>query len=444
MNTTRNPTNDRDEELGAALRELSVPEHTAAFHHELRRRLADERGAARGRFRVNWKITLAAAAVAAAGAAAVAIIVALPTTNVATAAVVQGHLRTALTTMQNLSGVLVDDGPARGDEQRWRFTLDAAGDVRLEGPGRGEVITYDVSTGIARSAQTSASIGGSTLFYAERHGIAPGPPDQGPPTWVLPGEFASYVRAALAAGNPDVREVTYRGAPAWRLDVDTIPNAVAPELSADRFEITVDRLTGLPVRIVETKQGAFLRELRIEDVAVNKKLAPNTFTLRFPTGADVARSDDGFRYVPLRAVGDSVGYAPLVPQRVPDGYRLAEVAVARVGGPTGREAGNPPSRMVVSLSYRRGLDQFLVTTRLRGAGTWEDPLATGEGFVDNPETLRIDSGELRGASAQLLIAPRGIPHVWALTSTLVVTVSGDLTRPELIRVANSLHEGGSR
>src|SRR5262249_7804536 len=153
--------------------------------------------------------------------------------------------------------------------------------------------------------------------------------------------------------------------------------------------------------------------------------------LRFPRGADVMRSDDGFRRVPLRTVAGAVGYAPLVPRWVPDGYRLAEVAVARAAGPTGKEAGNPPSRMVVSLSYRRGLDQSLVTTRLRGTGTWDDPLATGEGFVDRPETLRIDDGALIGAQAKLLIAPRGIPHVWAQTGDLVVTVGGDLTRAEL-------------
>ena len=32
---------------------------------------------------------------------------------------------------------------------------------------------------------------------------------------------------------------------------------------------------------------------------------------------------------------------------------------------TGAEAGNPPSTDVVSLSFRRGFDQILVTTRLR-------------------------------------------------------------------------------
>ena len=442
MNTTRDTTEYRDEDVGAALRELDVPEHGETFHRELRALLREERAAARTSRRLRWGLTGGAAAAVAAAAVVVAL-VALRTTSEATAAVVQAHLRAALTTMHNLRGVLVEDGPAKGDEQRWRFTLDADGDVRLEGPAPDEVMTYDASTGVARSVQRSASIGGNTLFYAERTGVAPGLPDQGPPTWILPGDFAAYVRAALADGDPGVHEVTYEGAPAWRLDVDTVPNAVAPELSADRFQITVDRETGLPLRVVETKRGAFLRELRIEHVVVDGRLPAAVFDLRFPAGAEVLRSDDGFRQVPLRAVEQAVGYAPLVPAWIPDGYRLAEVAVARIAGPTGKEAGNPQSHMVVSLSYRRGLDQFLVTTRLRGASAWDDPLATGEGFVDHPELLQVTQGALRGADARLLIVPRGIPHVWALTNKLVVTVGGGLSRDELIRITSSLHERSS-
>jgi hypothetical protein len=38
----------------------------------------------------------------------------------------------------------------------------------------------------------------------------------------------------------------------------------------------------------------------------------------------------------------------------------------------------------------------------------------------------------------LLIDPLAIPHVWVKTDRLVVTVSGDLSREELIRVAESL------
>jgi hypothetical protein len=135
-----------------------------------------------------------------------------------------------------------------------------------------------------------------------------------------------------------------------------------------------------------------------------------------------------------------VSYRPLVPAWTPDGYKLAEVAVAREAGPTGKEAGNPPSRMVVSLSYRRGIDQFLVTTRLASgpAERWSDPLATGEGFVDESESVAVRDGALAGETAELVVVPRGIPHLWALTDRLVVTVGGDLSRAELVRVAESL------
>ena len=444
MNKRGTPTPYRDEQLGAELRELEVPEHQAAFYADLRRRVAEERTVAKRRSGPRWGLRLAGAA---AVAAIVVVTLGIPRTDrtpriagpdFATAAVVKAHLQRALASMQNLSGTLVSDGPRKADMERWRFTLDAAGDVRLEGPAQGEAITYDASTGIARSAQRSASLGAATLFYAERHGVAPGPPDQGPPTWLLPEQFGAFVRAALAAGDPAVREITYDRRPAWRLDVDTVPNAIVPEFSGDRFQITVDRETGMPVRIVETKRGAVLRELRIENLAVNGPLPAATFRLQFPAGAEVMRSNDGFRRVKLEEVTDAVGYEPLVPTSVPNGYKLAEVAIARESAPTGKEGGNPASRRVVSLSYRRGLDQFLVTTRIRGLDSWSDPLATGEGFNDNGERLRLDGGALAGSEAQLVIVPRGIPHLWALTDELVVTIAGDLSRTELIHLADSL------
>ncbi|HET7146391.1 MAG TPA: hypothetical protein VFI10_04240 [Gaiellaceae bacterium] len=429
-------TTTRDEELGALLRELDAPEHRPEFHAALRQQLRAERTAATRRTRVRWGLRLAAAAAVLAG---VIVAVGLPRgSNVATAAVVQERLRSALVGLQNLSGTLVEDGPAKGDAQRWQFVLDTRGDLRLEGPGKGEVMTYDASAGVVRSAQRSASMGGGTLFYAERSGVAPGLPDQGPPSWMLPGKLGAFVRAALAAGDPGVHEIDVDGRPAWRLDVDTVPNAVAPELSADRFSITVDRQTGMPIRVVETRNGNFLRELAIENLAVDTDLAGSTFRFAFPPGADVMRSDDGFRRVTLAEAARIVGYAPLVPAWLPDGYRLAEVAVAREAGPTGAEGGNPPSREVVSLAYRRGLDQLLVTTRLRGDARWADPLATGEGFVDHPQTVTIGNGALAGTTAELLIRPRGIPHIWAQTPDLVVTIGGDASRAELLRVAGSL------
>jgi hypothetical protein len=69
---------------------------------------------------------------------------------------------------------------------------------------------------------------------------------------------------------------------------------------------------------------------------------------------------------------------------------------------------------------------------------WSDPLASGEGFVDTPETVMLTSGAFAGSTAEVLIDPRAVPHLWAMNDALVMTVSGDLTRSELLAVAESL------
>jgi hypothetical protein len=455
------PLSYRDHALGVALSGLDVPEHREGFSDELRRRLAEvqpeerdetPRGG-RGRAARSWAPRVAGIA---AIAAIVVLVLGTPVTDripgiarsdVASAAEVKAKLRASLGAMRTLSGVFVFTCPERAcpqkaGERRWRFALTAEGDLRLEGPSRDETITYDASAGVVRSAQRSASIGGDTIFYAERRGVAAGLPDLGPPTWPLSDEFGAFVRALLAADDPRVREILYRGRPAWRVEVDAVPNAIVPEFTGDRFDITVDRETGMPVSVVERKNGAVLRELRVENLAVNADLPAGTFRLDFPPGAEVSRSHDGFRRVGLSEVAAVVGYEPLVPTWVPDGYEPAVVAVATKGGPTGVEAGNPESRMVVSLAYRRGFDQFLVTTRLArpfgAVPVWNDPLATGEGFVDRREQVTLRRGALRGVPAEVVIVPRGLPHLWALDDELVVTVAGDLSRAELLRVADSL------
>jgi hypothetical protein len=460
------PMSYRDHALGLALAELDVPEHRPGFGDELRRRLAEvqleERGetprSRRRRGARSWAPRVAAMA---AIAAIVVLLFGTPVTDripgiarsdVASAAEVKAKLRASLGAMRTLSGVFVFNCPERAcprnaGERRWRFALTADGDLRLQGPSRDETITYDASAGIVRSAQRSASIGGDTTFYAERRGVAPGLPDAGPPTWPLSDEFGAFVRALLAADDPRVHEVLYRGRPAWRVEIDAVPNAIVPDFTGDRFDVTVDRETGMPVSVVERKNGAVLRELRVENLAVNADLPAGTFRLDFPPGAEVSRSHDGFRRVGLSGVSAVVGYESLVPTWVPDGYEPAVVAVAAKGGPTGVEAGNPESRMVVSLAYRRGFDEFLVTTRLArssgAGGAWSDPLATGEGFVDRRERITLRRGALRGGRAELVIVPRGLPHLWALDDELVVTVAGDLSRAELLRVAESLRPRSS-
>ncbi|MDQ3669974.1 MAG: hypothetical protein M3377_06820 [Actinomycetota bacterium] len=466
---TQSQTRERDEFLGAALRELEVPDHAPEFYAELHRRLAEERmdrlDAARARrrarqTRMRWGIRVGGIAAAAAVLAAA---IGLPRigdrvgprvgVETATAAEIKAKVAAALARAQSLSGQLVsielNHETGERETVRWTFAVTAGGDFRLHGLNRREELAYDAARGIERSYQVFED--GFTAA-TERKGLAPGRPDPSPQDWILQRRLGSVVRALLAARDPRVSEATYRNREAWRLSLDVEPNKLSGGASADHLDITVDKETGIPVRVVESVNGEFLRELRMAGLRVDREFPRGHFTFAFPEGIDVFRSDDHFRRVDVDELESLVDYDPLIPTTIPDGYELTEIAFAPNGLQTGTEGMNPPSEQVISLSYRRGLDQFLVTTRLRGPecpapaegcprdplAVWGDPLASGEGFLDRPERITFSRGALRGARAELLIDPRAIPHVWALTAELVVTVSGDLSRGELIAVAETL------
>ena len=200
---------------------------------------------------------------------------------------------------------------------------------------------------------------------------------------------------------------------------------------------TLDRATGFPLHVLATLGGRFRSELRLERLVLDTPLAPGTFSVSFPRHAEVLRTDSGFGNVDLDDAVKVGGYKPLVPARVPDGFRLALVAAARRADRTGPGQANPPSRGVVSLSYRRGLQQIIISTRLRGHGRWRDPFAV-QGLLRKAERVRLNGGALAGSTAEVVVDPRAVPHLWAVTNRLVVTVSGDLSRAELIAVAEAL------
>jgi hypothetical protein len=247
--------------------------------------------------------------------------------------------------------------------------------------------------------------------------------------------LGAVARALVAAKDPRVSESEFEGRKTWHAVLRTTPNRWYGDY--DRLDVMVDQETGIVLRVLYTLRGEFESELRVLRLVVDRPLPRGTFALRFPRGEEVLRSDQGFRGIPLARASSIVGYQPLVPDRVPNGYHLAEVAVARTPTSNG-PADNPPSRDVVSLSYRRGFDQFIVTTRRRGGGSWRDPLGPPPGLTAHPEPVRLHGGALDGVRARLDVDPRTTPHVWALTPDLVVTVSGDLSRGELLDVAQSL------
>jgi hypothetical protein len=108
--------------------------------------------------------------------------------------------------------------------------------------------------------------------------------------------------------------------------------------------------------------------------------------------------------------------------------------------PTGNEQRqNPPSRDVVSIAYRRGLDELVVTTRRigRDRSLWSDPVTVGD-VSRAPERVTLTHGPLAGVTVEVVLDPNSVPHLWGMTPTLVVTVAGDVDREQLVRIAESL------
>ena len=468
--------NRRDRRIGEALRGLDVPEHAPGFFDDLqeemdmidaasetvpapvvrldaRSRRSRTAGTQRRPGVRPWAFAAAAAVV---GVGLLAAVTGAPQLDprtlplgpqIASAAEIIENAGAAIAEMSALRGTLVVreagvDG-AGGSESEWEFAVTARGDLRMsgrtthDGGALVEERAFDATERV-EYAYTIDETGDGGSFGWKRTGLAAGVPDPAASD-PLRRHLGTLVRTLLEAEDPAVAESTYEGRPAWTLSAPVDPNRIAG-LGADRVEVTVDQATGLPVKVVESAGGTTVREITLTDVEVDPDLAAYDFALDFPEGVDVFEDDAGFRTVDAGTVAATVGYEPVLPAWLPEGFELAELTVATSARSTGTEGGNPLSEGVVSAAYRRGFDAIVVSTRLVGSnrGAWSDPLALGEGFVEQPEILSITGGVFAGHEAEVLMDPRGVTHLWAVGEELVLTVAGDLARAELERVAGSM------
>jgi len=464
---------DRDEALGQALRRLDVPDHGPDFYPRLLARLEEEAARHPGsprrpRWTNPYLLTAAAAAV---------MVIVLATTTVfnrdgvrspgggvepelITASVVRSRVAEALSSLQTLRGEItveceISYGTCSPPEEGGRATLrssfvtTAAGDERVTG------IDHDEDVAFSSADRTQRSLGdpGIGLRGTEVTNLPAGPPDFAARSSSLRRNFGSVVRAFLDdSSDVPVTDVIEEGRQAWRLVMPVVPNKLAgPGRSGDQLEVVVDRESGFPLRITESLQGRFLQGVRLSGLVVDEPVDPGAFVLDFPPGTEVFRQDVGFRQVTLDQAASAVGYRPVLPTEVPAGFERAEVTAAPQGRETGTEGMNPAAAGVVSVAYRRGFDTIVVTTRLTDGiprcprelpgsspgPCWADPLATGEGIIDEPEPFVVGDGELAGADAELVVSPRGTPHVWSIDDRLVVTIGGDASGDELRRMAES-------
>ncbi|MPZ74896.1 MAG: hypothetical protein GEU74_17075, partial [Nitriliruptorales bacterium] len=264
----------RDEELGAALRDLDVPEHRPAFHAEVRARLESAKAARRAaeqRRSVAWRFA-AAAAVVAIVASAVVVGGTRDTVEMASAAEVRQRVVAAWAAADSIGGTLVfnDRRTSDREKRRWEFLLTARGDLRLRDRTRGGALAYDADRNVERSLNVSESIPDSdVLFASERRGLAPGWPDQGPAMDILERNLGAVVRALAAGGDASVKETTYRGRAAWVLDSEIRVNLIVPDDSPNHLTVTVDQKTGFPLRIIAAHDEQVLWTTRMVDLEVD-------------------------------------------------------------------------------------------------------------------------------------------------------------------------------
>lgn len=467
-----------DDDLGRELRESPLPPHRPDHFERIRRRLpaAGTAGALNGRRRRARRLAGAALLTAAAGlVAAVLSLAGLPGLHdsgppTATAGRVLDRVRHALTSLETVSGDVVEYGTTRGRPYSRRvgsFVFTAGGDFRIEDAATGTVIAYDART---RTARRSVSEGARLLYTETIRGL----PDAGPffttavgVPEVLDRSVAAYARAVIASLGRDVpvTPVGYEGRTAWSVSV---PERLRGGDAPGTLRIVVDAASGYPLAVEHWSPAGDVHGTRVEGLRLGGRLPRRTLLLTAGDGEGLPPTDLRFRRSSLAAaarLGERLpprppaaraaraaggGFTLYVPTWVPDGYRLAGVTTAvdaaLYGVALPSRHGRPASLTAV-LTYARGFDRFCVVCRWRDENPpgSDDPFAEDSAAERTTQRVSLAYGALRGRTGHLVLGVSDWPHLFVTLGprrTLSVSVAGDLTPEELLHIAESLQPAG--
>jgi outer membrane lipoprotein-sorting protein len=371
----------------------------------------------------------------------------------ASAAEVAANVKSALGSIETISATAIRADPRRGRVNNTGRQILATADGRLrsvapeESPGH---MTIDLAAGIKsgyhreRGTDYGSIVTGCPLGMPDRSEQDSDDID----SRLFALWFQGNVMSAMPHGT--VTETIYEGRPALTVTTAADPSVDSP---FDAVEVTVDRAAWFPVRVRLLRHGKVREEERLTDLHLNEPVSAELFEPWFPAGTEVERHSASpfWRRVSFAEAAHVFAASPLAPRVLPPSFRPFAAAVTGraqlrfiVSTPHGGhdERYWSWSQDVTSLAYRAGFLTFLVTTRLQET---DDPLA--DPFATLPqltargnelETVTLESGALAGVEAQLAMPALNTPHLWAYTDGRLITVSGDLTRNQLLSVANSL------
>jgi hypothetical protein len=478
------------DDLGRELRESPIPAHRPDHFERVRERIREVSGRDAGNTAAPTgrpapprpappaRRTVRFAAITACAAAVVAAVAltwsGLPGLErsrppAATAETVLTRVQHALTGLSGIQGDVVEYGTARGRPYSHRvgsFTFTAEGDYRIVPLQQGTAYTYDARSRIARRY----TIENGHVLYGE---IARDLPDPGPffSPWmgssqVLDRSVAAYARAVIADLDPDfpATPVTWEGRTAWSV---TVPEPLSGSGQSGSVRIVVDAASGYPLAVEHWSPEGDVSGTKIENVHIGSRLSPADFTLDQAAQSPLLPASERFRSMSLRqaaALGDRVtgpieevhgsrgdirlvhGFAPFAPTWLPKGYRLMGVTAATNGsylGSTGPVHDGEVASLTVVLTYRRGFDRFCVVSRWRKDNLpgSDDPFDENSVSQSTATTMPITYGSLRGEMAKVVLGLPDWPHLYITTGhddRVSVSVAGDLTRDELLLIADSL------
>jgi hypothetical protein len=477
-----------NDDLGRELREAPVPAHRPDHFERVRERVREAEAAKSAAGKPDTRraappgapprralrfaaFTIAAAAVA----AVVATWAGLPglersRPQAATAATVLTRVEHALAGLTSISGDVVEYGSARGRPYARHvgsFVFTSQGDCRITQPTLGIDCAYDARSRLARHYAVQD---GSVLYGEAARGL----PDPGPffSPWegvsqVLDRSTAAYARAVIADLDPGVAvtPLFYEGRRAWEISV---PAPLADGTVGGSARIVVDIVSGYPLVVEHWGANGEVSGTRLENVRVGGALDRDVFSPHPDADARLIALDERYRTmtllqaarlcrrattrrsarsVPPVPAQDDAAFTALMPEWTPAGYRLDGVTGAVNGPVLGRytEAvgrGRTDSVTVV-LTYRRGFDRFSVVSRWRH----DNPPGSDDPFDENAladsatTAVALQYGALRGTIGRLVIGMPDWPHLYVTLGDgrrASVSVAGDLTRAELVRIAESM------
>jgi hypothetical protein len=379
--------------------------------------------------------------------------------------------------------VVARDGSQRVDERRVEAPQAPRGTTSNSGydaPAHRDQSLLDDSEFFPLPADLPSE-GTHPYWWSQQTHLAPGPPDIGMSGWFPLWRLRAYLRSiqgdlavSFATSSKDGRTVwVLRTSVVEVVGSDKRASAVALPVS-----IVIDAATRLPISYSRSAVPDGVASSGETTVFAIKPLqsapARDSFSIPVPKAPgvyispndDPGAGDQGFRRLdggdPVRARKATFGVAAF-PAWVPEGFRVTDAAT-KLDGWTQYPRNAPRSRpllplLIVSQAFRRGWDQMFVSVRTDSqlhssshekiGGKWVR-IDTPDPFLPSIEPavraewrlhttdVHLIRGAFAGSTAHVVLEPEHWPHLWVRKGPWVATVAGDLTRAEMIRIAESL------